>query len=55
MMNMQDYQHAYERYTTACARYSIEPINFHYFLLQLSADQMHAYLAQEGCEEIAYT
>lgn len=55
MIFMNDYQYAYERYTAACERYDIEPINFHYFLLQLSVDQMHAFLAQEGCEEIAYT
>lgn len=54
-MTMNDYQSAYERYTAACKRYGIEPINYNYFLLQLSVEQMHAYLAQEGCEEIAYT
>lgn len=51
---MNDYRFAYERYTTACDRYGIEPINYHYFMLQLSAEQMTAYLAQEGCGEIAY-
>lgn len=52
---MEDYRFAYERYMTACLRYGIEPINYHYFILQLSVDQITAYVAQEGCEEIAYS
>lgn len=40
---MADYRQAYEYYKQACKEYDLEPINFHYFILNLSQEQLDAY------------
>ena len=41
--NMNDYRTAYEYYREACQEHDLEPINFHYFILNLSQEQLDAY------------
>lgn len=40
---MNDYRTAYEYYRKACQEHGQEPINFHYFILNLSQEQLNAY------------
>lgn len=40
---MNDYRTAYEHYKKACEMHGLEPINFHYFVLNLSQEQLSAY------------
>lgn len=40
---MNDYHHGYETYRKACEKHDLEPINFRYYLLNLSQEQLHAY------------
>lgn len=40
---MSNYKFGYEYYKEACERYDLEPLNFHYFLLNLSQEQLDAY------------
>lgn len=40
---MNDYRTAYEYYREACQEHDLEPINFHYFILNLSQEQLDAY------------
>ncbi len=40
---MRDYREGYETYKKACEKYELEPINFHYYILNLSYEQLHAY------------
>lgn len=42
---MTDYQIGYEYYKEACVKHHLEPVNFHYFLLNLSEQQLNAYIA----------
>lgn len=40
---MNDYQQGYEYYKNACKKHGLKPINFHYFLLKLSQEQLDLY------------
>lgn len=40
---MMDYRIGFENYKEACERHHLEPVNFHYFLINLSQDQLFAY------------
>ena len=40
---MVDYNLGYDYYKQACHEYGLEPINFGYFLLSLSKEQLDAY------------
>ena len=40
---MIDYNIGYDYYKQACQQYGMEPINFSYFLLSLSKEQLDAY------------
>ena len=40
---MTDYRNAYEYYKDACQKHDLDPVNFHYFILNLSQDQLYAY------------
>ena len=40
---MSDYRTGYEYYKQACQKNDIDPINFHYFVLNLSQEQLDAY------------
>ena len=37
---MKDYRQVYEYYKQTCEEHGIEPINFHYFILNLSQEQL---------------
>lgn len=54
---MMDYRIGYEYYKEACERHHLEPVNFHYFLINLSQDQLSAYhthaLEKRGQSELA--
>ncbi|WP_431030390.1 transcriptional regulator [Lysinibacillus sp. LZ02] len=53
---MNDYRQAYEYYRQACETHGLEPINFHYFILNLSQEQLETYLAcaeKRGRHEVA--
>ncbi len=39
-----NYDEAYEIYKKACAAYDLEPINYHYFVLNLSHQQIQAFI-----------
>ena len=41
--NMIDYRVGYEYYKEACEKYDLEPVNFHYFILNLSHEQLTVY------------
>ncbi len=41
--NMHDYRMGYEYYKEACEKFGLEPINFHYYILNLSQEQLDAY------------
>ena len=38
-----DYRIGYEYYRNACMEHGLEPLNFHYFILNLSQEQLQAY------------
>ncbi len=40
---MADYRIGYDFYKRACQKIDIDPINFHYFILNLSQEQLDAY------------
>lgn len=40
---MTDYRIGYEYYKKACMEYGLEPLNFHYYILNLSQEQLEAY------------
>ncbi|MEK4628755.1 MAG: transcriptional regulator [Solibacillus sp.] len=40
---MTDYRDAYEYYKDACKKHDLEPVNIHYFILNLSQEQLFAY------------
>ncbi|KGR87253.1 transcriptional regulator [Ureibacillus massiliensis 4400831 = CIP 108448 = CCUG 49529] len=40
---MVDYRIGYEYYKVACLQHGLEPVNFHYFILNLSQQQLDAY------------
>ncbi|MEK4229536.1 transcriptional regulator [Solibacillus sp. FSL H8-0538] len=40
---MSDYRSGYEYYRKACEEHGLEPINFHYFILNLSHEQLDTY------------
>lgn len=42
---MNDYRTGYEYYKQACKQYGTEPLNFHYYILNLSQEQLEAYNA----------
>ena len=42
---MNDYRLGYDYYKEACMQYGLEPINFHYFILKLSEEQLEQYYA----------
>ena len=41
---MIDYRVGYEYYKEACEKYDLEPVNFHYFILNLSQEQLQSTL-----------
>ena len=43
---MADYQKGYEFYLKMCEKHELEPINFHYYILNLSQEQLDAYNEQ---------
>jgi len=40
---MTDYREGYDFYRQACEKHGLEPINFHYYILNLSQEQLDAY------------
>ena len=55
---MTDYRQAYEIYKQACLQHGLEPINFHYFVLNLSQEQLDAYTEsaqKRGRDELVTT
>ena len=40
---MIDYRGGFEYYKEVCERHEIEPVNFHFFIINLSQDQLLAY------------
>ncbi|MEA0562595.1 transcriptional regulator [Lysinibacillus irui] len=40
---MTDYRDGYEFYRQVCEEHGLEPINFHYYMLNLSQEQLDAY------------
>ncbi|MGN7479257.1 transcriptional regulator [Solibacillus silvestris] len=40
---MNDHQIGYEHYKEACEKHHSEPVNFHYYLLNLSEQQLNAF------------
>ncbi|MGE7951074.1 transcriptional regulator [Lysinibacillus xylanilyticus] len=40
---MTDYREGYEFYRQVCETHDLEPINFHYYILNLSHEQLKAY------------
>ncbi|MFJ7405963.1 MULTISPECIES: transcriptional regulator [unclassified Lysinibacillus] len=43
---MIDYRQGYEFYLQICNKHELEPINFHYYILNLSQEQLDAYNEQ---------
>lgn len=39
-----NYEEAYDIYKKACATHDLEPINYHYFVLNLSHQQIQAFI-----------
>lgn len=37
------YQKGYEMYVSKCEQFGLEPINFRFYVSQLSQEQLHAY------------
>lgn len=42
---MNNYRLGYDYYKKACIKYGLQPINFHYFILNLSDEQLEQYNA----------
>ena len=42
---MSTYRQGYEVYLKKCEQFGLEPVNFHYYVIQLSQDQLDAYNA----------
>jgi len=42
---MNVYRLGYEHYKEACTKHDLQPINFHYFILNLSEEQLEQYNA----------
>ncbi|TQR36022.1 transcriptional regulator [Lysinibacillus sphaericus] len=40
---MTDYRKGYDFYRQVCEKHGLEPINFHYYILNLSQEQLDAY------------
>ncbi|MER2191287.1 MAG: transcriptional regulator [Solibacillus sp.] len=40
---MNDYRTGYAYYKQACEQHGLEPVNFYYFILNLSEEQLDAY------------
>lgn len=40
---MGDYRTGYDYYKQVCEQHELEPLNFHYFILNLSQKQLDAY------------
>ncbi|MER2000327.1 MAG: transcriptional regulator [Lysinibacillus sp.] len=40
---MTDYRIGYEYYKNACMDHGLQPLNFHYYILNLSHEQLEAY------------
>jgi hypothetical protein len=40
---MTDYRVGYESYKEACEHHNLEPVNFHYYIINLSQDQLDAF------------
>ncbi|MFJ7887041.1 transcriptional regulator [Lysinibacillus xylanilyticus] len=40
---MTDYREGYDFYRQVCVKHGLEPINFHYYILNLSQEQRDAY------------
>lgn len=43
---MTDYRQGYEYYRQICNSHELEPINFHYYILNLSQEQLETYNEQ---------
>lgn len=43
---MTDYREGYEYYVKMCIQYDLEPINFNYYILNLTQEQLDAYNEQ---------
>lgn len=37
------YQQGYEVYVKKCEQFGLDPVNFRYYVMQLSAEQLYAY------------
>lgn len=46
MINMSMYQEGYEVYRKKFEQFGLEPINFRYYVIQLSLEQLNAYNEQ---------
>ena len=46
MITMSMYQEGYEVYCKKCEQFGLEPINFRYYVIQLSLEQLNAYNEQ---------
>lgn len=40
---MQDYRKGYDYYQKACESHGLKPINYHYYMMTLSEEQLAAY------------
>ncbi|WP_368730906.1 transcriptional regulator [Ureibacillus chungkukjangi] len=53
-MKMSIYQEGYDYYVMRCEDFGLEPINFYYFVKQLSQEQLNSYNEQaklmKGCK-----
>ena len=47
---MPSYRQAYEMYVKKCEQFGLEPVNFRYFIIQLSQQQLNAYFEQVALE-----
>ena len=43
---MTNYQEGYQMYLKKCEHFGLEPVNFRYYVIQLSQDQLLAYNEQ---------
>ena len=46
MITMSMYQEGYEVYRKKCEQFGLDPINFRYYVIQLSLEQLNAYNEQ---------
>jgi hypothetical protein len=47
---MSTYRQGYEVYLKKCEQFGLEPVNFRYYIIQLSQDQLDAYNAHATVE-----